>query len=214
MPRIVRSGAPKRRYAKRLSPVERREQLLDAALGIVAESGFTAVSIAAVAERSDVTRPVVYDLFGSRDDVLRELIDRETTRMHAAVARSVAAITAETTVVQAVSVGLGRFLAEVRAMPATWRLVYFPIDGVPPLLRERVGRARDELRTPMRRLFSDWLADRPADAAQVDPDVLVQLLQGVIQTLARLVLDDPERYDSERVLALIMPLLSDAPEAF
>ncbi|QLY27582.1 TetR/AcrR family transcriptional regulator [Nocardia huaxiensis] len=204
----VQGATAKRRYAKRLSPADRREQLLDTALSIVADSGFTAVSIAAVAERSEVTRPVVYDLFGSRDDILRELIDRESARMRAAVERSLAAVSTETTVAEAVSVGLGEFLAEVRSMPATWRLVYFPIDGVPPLLRERVGRARDELRTPLRHLFADWLSEHPAAAAEVDPDVLVQLLQGVIQTLARLVLDDPERYDSERVLALIAPLLT------
>ncbi|GAB4586984.1 TetR/AcrR family transcriptional regulator [Nocardia sp. IFM 10818] len=197
-----RAAKPRRRYAKRLTPAERREQLLDAALNLVVENGFAAVSIAAVAERSDVTRPVVYDLFGSRDEVLSELIERESARMRAAVARSMAAAQAEDTVPEAVSASLRQFLDEVRAMPATWRLVYFPIDGVPPVLRERVEQTRDELRTPYRSLLGDWLADHPDDARHVDLDVLVRLVQGLIQTASRLLLDDPEHYDPERILAM------------
>ncbi|MEV6773742.1 TetR/AcrR family transcriptional regulator [Nocardia sp. NPDC051030] len=201
-----RGTQPRRRYAKRLSPADRREQLLDAALSLVAESGFTAVSIAAVAERSGVTRPVVYDSFGSRDEVLQELIERETARMHDAVERSMSAAPPEGTAAEVVSAALGHFLAEVRAQPSTWRLVYFPIDGVPPMLRERVEKARNELRTPLRHLFADWLASSPEEAEGIDLDVLVQVLQGMIQTMSRLVLDDPEHYDAERVLALIGPL--------
>ncbi|WP_067688694.1 TetR/AcrR family transcriptional regulator [Nocardia jejuensis] len=245
----------KRRYAKRLAPADRREQLLDAALAIVSESGFSAVSIAAVAERSDVTRPVVYDLFGSRDEVLEELIERESARMHAAVERATAdawargtvddssrgtvddssrdsavdssrdtaadssrgstaaasqgvtAAASQGTAAAAVTASIGQFLIEVRAMPATWRLVYFPIDGVPPALRDRVEKARDELRTPLRRMLGEWLSEHPDDAAGVDLDVLVQLAQGIIQTAARLVLDDPEHYDPDRVLRVIGPLL-------
>lgn len=198
-----KSIRPRRRYAKRLAPADRREQLLDAALSLVAENGFTSVSIAAVAERSDVTRPVVYDLFGSRDEILEELIERESARMAAAVERSMAVVSAEHPGPQAASAVLAHFLNEVRAMPATWRLVYFPIDGVPPVLRERVEKTRDELRTPLRQLFEDWLADRPEDAAAVDLEVLVQIVQGLIHTAARLVLDNPDSFDSARILALL-----------
>lgn len=198
-----KSIRPRRRYAKRLAPADRREQLLDAALSLVAENGFTSVSIAAVAERSDVTRPVVYDLFGSRDEILEELIERESARMAAAVERSMAVVSSEHPGPQAASAVLAHFLNEVRAMPATWRLVYFPIDGVPPVLRERVEKTRDELRTPLRQLFEDWLADRPEDAAAVDLEVLVQIVQGLIHTAARLVLDNPDSFDSARILALL-----------
>ena len=36
---------PRRRYARRLSPTERREQLLDTALALVVESGYGALSM-------------------------------------------------------------------------------------------------------------------------------------------------------------------------
>ncbi|WP_327100228.1 TetR/AcrR family transcriptional regulator [Nocardia vinacea] len=195
----------KRKYAKRLQPADRREQLLDAALRIVAEVGFSSVSIAAVAARGGVTRPVVYDSFGSRDELLEALIERETARMAAAVARSVAenATTPEfgTAAPEQLPAMLGHFLTEVCSMPDTWRLVYFPIDGVPPVLRERVAAARDELRVPLRHALGLWLADEP-DADGVDPDVLAQVVQGTIQTAARLVLDHPGEFGIDRILAL------------
>lgn len=204
----VKEGAERgrRRYAKRLQPADRREQLLDAALRIVAEGGFADVSIAALAERAGVTRPVVYDSFGSRDEVLQDLIERETSRMQVAVERAMAEPFAEAPST-ALATGLSRFLDEVRAMPDTWRLVYFPIAGVPPALRARVERARDDLRAPLQRMIGEWLAGR-SDAETVDLDVLVLLTQGVIQTAARLALDDPEHFDTERLVGLLAVLFT------
>ncbi|WP_433710143.1 TetR/AcrR family transcriptional regulator [Nocardia sp. CA-084685] len=195
----------KRKYAKRLQPADRREQLLDAALRLVAEAGFTSVGIAAVAERGGVTRPVVYDSFGSRDELLEALIERETARMAAAVARSVTDTDTtpdfDSAAPEQLPAMLGHLLTEVCAMPDTWRLVYFPIDGVPPGLRERVAAARDELRAPLRQALGLWLAEQP-DADGVDPDVLAQVVQGTIHTAARLVLDQPDEFGIDRILAL------------
>ncbi|WP_067540627.1 TetR/AcrR family transcriptional regulator [Nocardia crassostreae] len=200
----------KRRYPKRLSPADRREQLLDAALRIVAEGGFGEVSIASVAERGGVSRPVVYDSFGSSAELLDQLIRRETARMAVAVDRATAGLDdPDADPAAALRAGLERFLCEVRAMPDTWRLVYFPIDGVPPALRDRVALARDELRAPLRRAFGEWLARHPAEAGEVDLDVLVRIVQGLIQTGARLILDDPEHFDIPRVVALLDHLLTD-----
>ncbi|WP_067722650.1 TetR/AcrR family transcriptional regulator [Nocardia yamanashiensis] len=201
----TKAAPAKRRYAKRLSPADRREQLLDVARRIVAESGFTEVSIAAVAERGGVTRPVVYDSFGSREELLDELIARETERMGAAVRRAMAGVAPagpEADRLAVLRAALVRFLGEVRGMPDTWRLVYFPIDGVPPVLRERVGRARDELRIPLRQALSDWLADGHA-AGAVNLEVLVRVVQSLIQTGAKLVLDDPARFDADRIVGMM-----------
>ncbi|MEU8899271.1 TetR/AcrR family transcriptional regulator [Nocardia sp. NPDC048505] len=203
-------GPARRRYAKRLLPADRREQLLDTALRIVATEGFTQVTIAAVAEHGGVTRPVVYDSFGNRDELLTALIERETDRMRAAIARALLADPEPGCATEQVLItALGRFLDDVRTMPDTWRLVYFPIDGVPPLLRDHIRKARNEFRDPMRQLLADWLAPRPAGADQVDLDVLVEIVQGCLQALARCVLDDPERFGVDRILAAIELLLAE-----
>ncbi|HUE26487.1 MAG TPA: helix-turn-helix domain-containing protein, partial [Solirubrobacteraceae bacterium] len=54
---------PRRRYAPRMPPAERREQLIDAALDVILRHGYGGVSIEAIARTAGVTRPVVYDHF-------------------------------------------------------------------------------------------------------------------------------------------------------
>ncbi|HXY63123.1 MAG TPA: TetR/AcrR family transcriptional regulator [Mycobacterium sp.] len=66
-----------RSRAAHLGPERRRPQVLDAALAIAIERGVAAVTIGAVAERLDVTRPVVYSCFADRVELLHALLDRE-----------------------------------------------------------------------------------------------------------------------------------------
>ena len=66
-----------RSRAAHLGPERRRPQVLDAALAIAIERGVPAVTIGAVAERLDVTRPVVYSCFADRVELLHALLDRE-----------------------------------------------------------------------------------------------------------------------------------------
>jgi AcrR family transcriptional regulator len=46
--------------ARRLSPVQRREQLVRAAMGILAREGYEALSFEAVAREAEVTRNLLY----------------------------------------------------------------------------------------------------------------------------------------------------------
>jgi AcrR family transcriptional regulator len=71
--------APKarRRYAPRMPPAQRREQLIDAALEVILEHGYGKVSIEAVARTAGVTRPVVYDHFPDLARLLHALVERE-----------------------------------------------------------------------------------------------------------------------------------------
>jgi AcrR family transcriptional regulator len=60
--------------AIRLSADERRSQLLSHALGVFAEQGFHATSMNQVAEAAGVTKPVLYQHFGSKRVLYRELL--------------------------------------------------------------------------------------------------------------------------------------------
>src|SRR3981081_1140654 len=72
------AAAPtRRRYAPRMPPEQRRQQLMDAALVVTLEQGYSGVSIEAIARGAGVTRPVVYDHFPNLGRLLRALIERE-----------------------------------------------------------------------------------------------------------------------------------------
>src|SRR4051812_50197364 len=77
---MAESSAKPRRYAPRMPPEERREQLLDATLGLIADQGYEAVSMEGISRQAGVAKPGVYDLFGSLADLLEALLDREEER--------------------------------------------------------------------------------------------------------------------------------------
>jgi AcrR family transcriptional regulator len=59
----------------RLSPDARRRQLLDEAARILTEEGIAELQITEVAARADVSRPLVYRLFPTRQALVRELLE-------------------------------------------------------------------------------------------------------------------------------------------
>lgn len=73
----------------RLPRPERRDQLLDTAEDLFTERGFGAVTVDDVAEHAGVTKPVVYDHFGSKDGLLAAVVERSGERLLVALAAAV-----------------------------------------------------------------------------------------------------------------------------
>lgn len=75
---------------KRLPKAERRAQLLEAAMAIVAERDADALTLGYLAERVGISKPVVYDHFGTRSGLLialyRQIDDRQVRALEAALA--------------------------------------------------------------------------------------------------------------------------------
>jgi AcrR family transcriptional regulator len=58
----------------RVAPADRRRQLLDEAARILTEQGIAEVQITEVAARANVSRPLVYRLFPTRQAIVRDLL--------------------------------------------------------------------------------------------------------------------------------------------
>jgi AcrR family transcriptional regulator len=69
----------------RLPASARRRQLLDAALDAFAEQGFHATSMNDVAEAAGVTKPVLYQHFGSKRALYQELLDDVAATLEARI---------------------------------------------------------------------------------------------------------------------------------
>ena len=61
----------------RMSGRERREQLLQVAARLFAAKGFEPVTIEEIASKANVSKPVVYEHFGSKDGLYAVIVDRE-----------------------------------------------------------------------------------------------------------------------------------------
>jgi AcrR family transcriptional regulator len=64
-----------------MSGQERRAQLLDVARKLFSERGFEATSIEEIASRAGVSKPVVYEHFGSKEGIYEVVKDREVQRL-------------------------------------------------------------------------------------------------------------------------------------
>jgi len=77
----------------RLPANARREQILDVALEVFAQSGFHGASMNDVAEAVGVTKPVLYQHFDSKRDLYQALIDEVGNRLLGRIAKAAAEAT-------------------------------------------------------------------------------------------------------------------------
>ena len=66
----------------------RRERILEAARGIIAQHGFEGLTMRQLAAASDVTVPTVYNLVGSKEQVLFAAVEEQTARFVSAIESS------------------------------------------------------------------------------------------------------------------------------
>jgi len=64
----------------RLSPADRRAQLLDCAVTIIQDRGLSSFTMEALAKEAEVSSPLIYKYFDTRLELLQELLTREHER--------------------------------------------------------------------------------------------------------------------------------------
>ena len=182
----------------RMSAEQRREQLLDVTKAIVAEHGFHAVSIEAVAREAGITRPVVYGHFHDLAGLLEALIERESQRALVQLAQVLPRDFGKGDPAATLLAALRGYLEAVRSDPATWQLVLMPPEGAPKMLHDHITGGRDAVIAQLAAAMGPGFGsgDEPPD-----PELAARMLSAFADEAARLMLTDPERYPVERILA-------------
>ncbi|MEU8225169.1 TetR/AcrR family transcriptional regulator [Kribbella sp. NPDC048915] len=190
-----RTGA-KRRRARHLGPERRRPMILDAALEVFNAKGYAGTTMQSVADAAGVTKPVVYDSFANRDELLLALLAREEQHLVISIVSALPADPTVGTPEEHVLDGVTAFLTAVQKNPQSWRIVFGAQYGAAPVVAERVRAARAFLVESLRLTL---LQSLPGVA---DPDanlpVLAELLASMIESCARmLVVDGTDRTPAE-----------------
>jgi AcrR family transcriptional regulator len=90
-----------------MSGPERREQLIGVARELFAERGYEAASIEEIAERAGVSKPVVYEHFGSKEGIYTVIADREVRALVDRIKQALTPGHPRRTIVRAVDAFLG-----------------------------------------------------------------------------------------------------------
>lgn len=186
-------------------PIEvRRQQVLDAALRLITEHGYGAVTMEAVAREANLAKPVVYNAYPGRTALLSALLEREERRAFRTLAEAIRPAGGDPT---AALLAWLRGVAEaIAAAPSAWRLMLLPAGETPDVVRERVERGRTVALEQARVFTRALLAQRPA-LDSLDEELTAHALLAACEQAAKLMIGDPGRFPPERLVQYAENLL-------
>ncbi|MCW2783563.1 MAG: hypothetical protein JWP74_80 [Marmoricola sp.] len=198
--------AARRPYAARVPADVRRAQLHDAALRIIVRDGYDAISIDAIAREAGVTRPVVYGVFEDLRDLLGTLLDRQQERALAQLAEALPPEPDLSDPDQLVADTARRMIETVRADPMTWQPILLAASSMPEQARSRIDADRENFLTQVTGLIELGLALRGGPV--LDAEVAAHAILAILEHFGRLLLTDPDRFETERLVATIAGVLT------
>lgn len=184
---------------------QRREELLDAALRVLARDGYGAVSIEAIAREAGVTRPVVYHAYDGLEPLLHALLDRSQRAALESAMDLFASQDSPREVGDWLLHGAADLLDIVQRDPDVWRPVLGITQNAPAVVRERIDATREYLRTLVAQRLELGFT---RSGSSLDADVLSHVVLITAEHFGRLVLERPELYSRDRLLAALSGLLT------
>lgn len=183
-----KTAVPHRRYRGQ-SPdtrqAQRRQQLLDAALDVIGERGFSSMTVKGVCQTAGLTERYFYESFDNRDALLAELYQTQTESLRRTMYRALEKPV--TGADQFVRNGLGAFFDFVQHQPAAARLVLFEVLAVNREIDQLYYRAMEDFATLIQQLAHRQQIAKIPDPAD-EGMVYAGLVGAVVQIAQRWVL--------------------------
>jgi AcrR family transcriptional regulator len=194
----VTPARPRRKYAPRLPPEQRREQLLDAAMSVLDGCQLHELSMEAVAEAAGVGKPVLYTVFRTRAELVSALLRREHQRGLEQVLAGMPEDLTGPGPTGAYAATVSAFLRVVLQNHARWRLILTVPDSAPREYRDDLRRARSSILAQAEQFAKAGIALEP-QLAKLDPVLLGHTMLSFAEMLGRLAVNDPQTYPRERL---------------
>jgi AcrR family transcriptional regulator len=171
---------------KRLSATARRERILAAATGLIAERGYADAPIDAIAKAAGVTPPVLYDHFASKLALYEAVLDSHFANLREIWGRFPAAELSG----ESVATSFDAWFAYVEANPDAARILFREPSAADAAAVHRAvsERSRDLVLQPLLGIP----ASAPLTATGPDLEMTWVVLRGVLQGLALWWVDHPE----------------------
>ena len=175
--------------ATRLPAARRRRQLLDVALHCFSERGFHATAMEDIAVAAGVTKPVLYQHFGSKRELYLQLLDDVGGELLAAITDAAGSASGPR---EQVAAGMRAYLDVVERRPEAFRLLFGS------------GARRDEEFADAVHRVEAAIAESVARFIEADIDgdqrlVLAHAVVGMAEGAVRAAMRDGEALDAERM---------------
>lgn len=168
---------------KRLSAVDRRAAILDAALEVFSRRGYNGASIDEIAQAAGISKALIYEHFPSKKDLHVSLLERHTQEIFVRLSQ-----TADTEDPGEVRLrnGVDAFLQWVETHPEAFRLLFR--DTFEPDVAEVLNRLQGQATGAIAALIASEPIERRAGERWADAalsiEAMAQQLSGATQSLA------------------------------
>ena len=166
----------------RLPRADRMEQTLTAAHALFGERGYAAVTMDEVAAKVGVTKPLLYNYFGNKEQLYIACMERAGDALSATIA---AAVRATANPGDTLGAGLRAFFTFVDADRAAWAVLFdetLPRGG---RLAERVADYRGGILEVVSQAILGQMPARRRRSARVEVEALSVATLGAAEALAR-----------------------------
>jgi AcrR family transcriptional regulator len=158
----------------------RERQIVELAEGLFTERGYQGASMDELARRAGVTKPVVYELFGSKDGLFRACLERSAERLATLVAEAVRAESEPEARVRAGGLAFLRFAADNRV---AWEL----------MMEGRFSDAAIEVRRRQAALVHELLLEKaPTDADPRELELAAHAVNSAYEGVAHWMWEHPD----------------------
>jgi AcrR family transcriptional regulator len=183
--------------------LDRETQILDIASEQFGTHGFAATSVATIADKAGISKPLIYNYFGSKEGLYEACLDRGGALLADEIER----------IARGEAVGIERGMATLAGMftllepqPYLWRLFFDqtapstgPIADSVALYAERIGKLADEGVTELMGLAGN---DDPLDIS-----AMTALWLGIVDSLMNWWMEHPDE-SAEQMVQRCMRLLT------
>ncbi|MGW5450709.1 MULTISPECIES: TetR/AcrR family transcriptional regulator [Nocardia] len=203
----TRDQRPRRRYAPRLPPEQRRAQLLDAAFTVLGRMELHELSMEAVAQEAGVGKPVLYTVFKTRAELVEALLERERERGLEQIADTLPQDLLGVDPVAAASATVEAFVDVALANPTRWRLILATPASAPAEYRAALRDSRADILDRAQSLVRVGISLSPRWSG-MDAELLANSTLTVAEMLGRLAVSSPQEYPRERLQAYVRSIVA------
>lgn len=195
-----KKGTPR---APRMRREERERQLLDVAETVFAEHGYQDTTMELIAAEAGITKPVIYDHFGSKENLLIAVVARAREDLLASTASALAAIPPHSPVEDYFRAGVRSFMEFFERRRGSFR-VYMQESAVAVV----AGADIENLRQAQAREIAERFGDVPQIAAYPLPyrEAMAEIMIATNERVAGWRLRNPE-IDLDGAVDIVMAVL-------